>query len=251
MFDLTPGQLEDLHSATLEQNTAIRPDGNLGWDQLEAAILIGQNHYLYQYKVGSSPLRFGYKYLSPQTLARAFHLETIDSGWIDSNIIRTGSNSEGDWAVLWVPRKKHRIEINGTGQDGADLTLNVPLPAMVFVGINQDYRLCAVSETKFDPKSRAMMPPLPNVYGSNGKICWGANTPPIATAQALPQAWEVFVTSLFSGHEVQGKSDKFPRNVINQLKTVADRRTYPVKDLQPIRSFDNTIDDFLKQTLDP
>lgn len=251
MFDLIPEQLEELHAATLKQDAMARPDGNLSWKQIKAAILISSDHYLYQYKVSSDPLRFGYKYLSPQTLARAFSLEAIDSGWISPDIIRAGSNSQGDWAVLWVPRQKHQIEISGAGQDGADLKLNVPLPAMVFVGINQDYWLCAVSKAKFDPKAQALAAPLPNVYCTSGKICWGVARPPVATSQTLPQAWKVFMDSLFSGHEIHGKSQQFPKNVIRQLKAVAGRRTYPAKDLQPIRSYANTIDDFLKQTLDP
>lgn len=250
MFDLTADQLEALHLATLIQNPVIGPNGHLDWEQLDGAILISRDHYLYQYKVSRSPLRFGYKYLSPQTLAQAFNLEAIDSGWMNGHIVRTGRSSKGDWAVLWVPRQKHPITIDGAGQDGTDLMLTVPLPAMVWVGIHQDYWLWAVSEAQFHSNDQAMRPPLPNVYGHNGKVCWGANSPPIATAQTLPQAWQVFMTSLFSGHEIHGKSSRYPKNIIKQLKAVAGRRTYPVKDLQPIRSYDNTIDCLLTQALD-
>ena len=250
MFDLTPDQRDALHAAMLSQNPAIGPDGTLNWEQLDGAILISRDHYLYQHKVSRSPLRLGYKYLSPQTLARAFHLDTLDSGWMHGHIIRTGSTSAGDWAVLWIPRQKHRLTIVGAGPDGADLTLTVPLPALVWVGRNQDYWLWAVSKPQFDPKHPALNPPLPNVYGHNGKICWGANVPPVATAQTLPQAWHTFITSPFSGHEVHGKSGQYPSNVIRQLKTVAGRRTYPINDLQPLRSYPNTIDSLFTQALD-
>lgn len=250
MFDLTPDQRDALHAAILSQNPAIGPDGTLNWEQLDGAILISRDHYLYQHKVSRSPLRLGYKYLSPQTLARAFHLDTLDSGWMTGHILRTGSTSAGDWAVLWIPRQKHCLTIAGAGPDGADLTLTVPLPALVWVGRNQDYWLWAVSKPQFDPKAQALKPPLPNVYGHNGKICWGANVPPVATAQTLPQAWHTFITSPFSGHEVHGKSGQYPSNVIRQLKAVAGRRTYPINDLQPLRSYPNTIDSLFTQALD-
>jgi len=250
MLELTPDHRDALHAATLKHHPAIRPDGHQDWEQIEGAIFISRNHYLYQHKVSRNPLRFGYKYLSPQTLAQAFNLKTTDSGWMNHNIIRTGSTSEGDWAVLWVPRQRHSITIVGAGQDGTDLTLTVPLPALVFAGRDQSYWLWAVPDTQFNSNSPAMKVPLPNVYGHSGKTCWGANVPPIATAQTLLQAWEVFITSRFSGHELHGKSGRFPSNVIQQLKAVANRRTYPVKDLQPLRSYANTIDHVLNHTLD-
>ena len=250
MLELTPDHREALHAATLEHHQAIRPDGHQNWEQLEGAIFISRNHYLYQYKVSRSPLRFGYKYLSPQTLAQAFNLETTDSGWMNHNIIRTGRTSEGDWAVLWVPRQRHSITVAGAGQDGTDLTLSVPLPAMIFAGRDQSYWLWAVAETQFNSNSQTMKPPLPNVYGHSGAICWGVNVPPVATAQTLPQAWEIFITSRFSGHELHGKSGRCSRNVIQQLKAVANRRTYPVKDLQPMHAYANTIDHVLTQALD-
>jgi PRTRC genetic system protein B len=250
MFDLTPDQQSALHAAILQQDTAIGPDGTLNWEQLDGAILLRRDHYLYQYRVSRSPLRLGYKYLSPQTLAQVFHLEAIDSGWMNGHILRTGRSAAGDWAVLWIPRQKRFITIAGAGPAGTDLTLTVPLPALVWAGINQDYWLWAVSESAFDPKAQALRPPLPNVYGHSGKICWGTNVPPVATAQTLPQAWQAFITSPFSGHEIHGKSGQYPKNVIRQLKAVANRRTYPINDLHPMRSYANTIDSLLTQALD-
>lgn len=250
MFDLTPDQQFALHAAILQQNTAIGPDGTLNWEQIDGAILICRDHYLYQHRVNRSPLRFGYKYLSPQTLAQAFHLDTLDSGWIDHHILRMGSTSAGDWAVLWVPRQKHRLTIAGAGPDGTDLTFTVPLPALVLVGCHQNYWLWAVSKNQFDPMLPALKPPLPNVYGHSGKICWGTTTPPIATAQTLPQAWQAFITSPFSGHEIHDKSGQYPKNVIRHLKAVANRRTYPINDLHPMHSYANTIDSLLTQALD-
>lgn len=250
MLELTPEHREALHAATLKHYQTIRPDSHRDWEQLEGAIFISRNHYLYQYKVSRSPLRFGYKYLSPQTLAQAFNLETTDSGWIHGNIIRTGRTSEGDWAALWVPRQRHSIMIAGAGKDGTDLTLTVPLPAMVFAGRHQAYWLWAVPDTQFNPNSQTMKVPLPNVYSHSGTICWGANVPPVATAQTLPQAWKIFITSRFSGHELHGKSGRCPSNLIQQLKAIANRRTYPVKDLQPLRACANTIDHVLNQALD-
>jgi len=75
---------------------------------------------------------------------------------------------------------------------------------------------------------------LPNVH-ENGRICWGTNHPPIASPQTITKAWELFISSLFNGDLVYGKSRSHYSDIRQQLITLSKRRrkTYPSSDLMP------------------
>lgn len=78
------------------------------WQQIEAAIFVANGTYVYKRKVSDHPLAFEYKCLSPEALQRAFHIERIDTGWLPTNIVRCGSNTAGEWAVLFAPLLNRR-----------------------------------------------------------------------------------------------------------------------------------------------
>lgn len=99
------------------------------WRQIEAAIFAANGTYIYKRKVSGFPLAFEYKCLSPETLQRAFHVGRIDTGWLPTNIVRCGSNTAGEWAVLFVPPTQQTLELQDTGK------VQVSLPGMVMVGV--------------------------------------------------------------------------------------------------------------------
>jgi hypothetical protein len=51
-------------------------------------------------------------------------------------------------------------------------------------------------------------------------------------------AWQLFITSAFNSHHADGKSHKYPDNVIFQLYSLSARKAsrYPAKDLVSLRS---------------
>lgn len=198
------------------------------WRQIEAAIFVANGMYVYKRKVSDHPLAFEYKCLSPQALQRAFHIERIDTGWLPINIVRCGSNTVGEWAVLFVPPAQQTIELQETGM------VQVPLPGMIMVGVESNYHIWAVATKQFEPDATGYHAPLPNVY-ENGRICWGTNHPPIASPQNIAKAWELFISSPFNGDLVYGKSRSHYLDVRQQLIALSKRRrkTYPSNDLMP------------------
>ncbi|KAM3090293.1 hypothetical protein ACKFKG_30345 [Phormidesmis sp. 146-35] len=198
------------------------------WRQLEAAIFVANGMYVYKRKVSDHLLAFEYKCLSPETLQRAFHIERIDTGWLPNSVVRCGSNTAGEWAVLFMPPAQQTIALQETG------TVQVPLPGMVMVGVGRDYRIWAVATKQFEPDAVGYHAPLPNVY-DNGRICWGTNRPPIASPQNIIKAWELFISSPFNGDLAYGKSRSHHSDVRQQLTALSRRRrkTYPTNDLMP------------------
>lgn len=200
------------------------------WRQIEAAIFVANGMYVYKRKVSDYPLAFEYKCLSPETLQRAFHIERIDTGWLPNSVVRCGSNTAGEWAVLFMPPIQQTLKLQETG------AVQVPLPGMVMVGVDSDYRIWAVSTKQFEPDATGYHAPLPNVY-ENGRICWGTNYPPIASPQNITKAWDLFISSPFNGDLVYGKSRCQHSDIRQQLIALSKRRrkAYPINDLMPAR----------------
>jgi PRTRC genetic system protein B len=188
-----------------------------------------------------------YKPIGPETLKVAFSVERLDSGWIPKGIVRSGFGTKGYWFVKFLPPDVHQIEMTYGDET---LKIKVPLPALIFAGINRKYYLWAVQQTEFDPK--APMPPfqapLPNLY-SDGSICWGSNQPPEARHDYAESAWQLFITSPFNSHLAGQKSSRFDKDVRMLLKELAATglKHYPLDDLRPV-SFapDADIEDLLR-----
>ncbi|MBD2311222.1 hypothetical protein H6G20_06065 [Desertifilum sp. FACHB-1129] len=224
----------------LIQEATIQEFHSHNWKQIQAAIFIAETTYILKHKVDDCPPRFTYKCLSPEALQRAFHLEALDSQWLPPGLIRHGSTTGGEWAALFIPPGKHRLHLPGR-------TRTLPLPGFVLVGLNKDYRLWAIATQQFEPTARAYLPPLPNVYES-GAICWGTISPPEATPQSMPQAWQLFITSSFTNHLVLSKSRAHNLNILDQLTRLGRRKTYPLDDLlsAPVPAHRSSIADLIE-----
>ncbi|MDX2241671.1 MAG: hypothetical protein NW224_13385, partial [Leptolyngbyaceae cyanobacterium bins.302] len=218
----------DSENRSVVQEAILQSLKSEDWQQIEAAIFVANGTYVYKRKVSDHPLAFEYKCLSPEALQKAFHIERIDTGWLPTNIVRCGSNTAGEWAVLFAPPAQQTLELQETR------TVQVPLPGMVMVGVGRDYRIWSVSTKQFEPDATGYHAPLPNVH-ENGRICWGTNHPSIASPQNIAKAWELFISSPFNGDLVYGKSRSHYSNVRQQLIALSKRRrkTYPSNDLMP------------------
>jgi len=200
------------------------------WKAIQAAIFITDMLYIYKRRVPDTvPQTYSYKCLSPESLQRAFHLDQIDTGWLLPGIVRCGSSTQGNWAVLFIEPQHHILKF--AGQD-TPLTTNT-LPGLVMLGLETTYWLWAISTPSFDATAQAYNPPLPNVESSD-KICWGTNLPPAASAQTIHKAWNLFMTSPFNNHLTTHKSRKFP-DVTVQLRKLSTqkKKLYPMSDLVP------------------
>jgi PRTRC genetic system protein B len=173
------------------------------------------------------------KVVAPAAVKAAFSQEEVDSGWM-SGVRRWGSGKAGEWAVLYQPPARHQLLLVDQKHPQGEL-VTVALPGLVWYGCGRDYRLFTIQEDELAPGCALYHAPLPNVY-SNGHLCWGNLTPPVASAATLGEALGLFLTSAFTDHLAQGKSIKEKSNVLIQLRRLARRRRrrYPVDDLVPL-----------------
>lgn len=191
--------------------------------------------------VFQSPDRQGrgthFKWLSPGSVKSAFNDQAISSGWLGENIKLWGTGSQGSYMVKWLPPGRHDLHVivveaqteaaaseaaTGNAPTSTSRTLSakpgiekalflkgVALPGLVFMGYGARYYIWAVQDTSFNPKMEAFHAPLPNV-DSKGLICFGSNPLPEVGAETFERSWELFFSSPFNAHMVQGKSLEFP-----------------------------------------
>lgn len=241
LLRLNSQDTETIEAALIDDLLADPPNG---LEQVDAAILISRGRYFYKRRLDTHPPTYRYKCLSPDALQVAFNTQTIDSGWIAPGVVRCGASTQGSWAVQFIPPARHRLDLDRLGK------VSVPLPGLLFLGLETTYWLCATTTQTFDPAALCYYAPLSNVYDSL-KICWGRNIPPIATAQTIATAWELFITSPFNEHLSYGKSRQHPQNIQTQLLALHQRsgRRYPAKDLLPVNSRPITVDHLVQELL--
>ncbi len=201
--------------------------------EYDLALLFTKGQYILYQRVGRE-LRV--KVISPATLRAAFVEEPVDSGWLSPDIVRCGSGPAGAFVVKYVPAGRTSLQFSTQGRQTARACV-VPLPPLVFAGVNApfngahaSYYVWAIGGSQFDPKAPLYHAPLPNVYG-DGRICFGSNAVPEVGRQSVDKAWQLFITSPFTGEVVSGKSRLHPQDVRNLLLTLEGAERYPVEDL--------------------
>ncbi len=167
------------------------------------------------------------KLISHEAAVLAFNTtHTEDSVWLPENVLRTGRNVRGAWAV-YVTRPQ-MVQIV-TDQDEK---LNIPIPATLFLGWGPRYYLWALPNKKFSPGLPVFRAPFPNIY-SNGRICWGNHKVPKATAASIGRAWEMFFGTGFNDHISNNKCKSFSGTVLELLRQLSAKNTtvFPQREL--------------------
>ena len=175
------------------------------------------------------------KYLAPALVRQAFLLEPTDSGWLTMETVRWGVCGRGDYVInFYAPARYELLMRSDDGQTEA--TLTVPLPGMVFAGLDRSWYVWAVRGKQFSPDLELFQAPLPNV-GQTGLICFGENRHPEVGKHGAQMAWQLFITSAFNSHHADGKSHAFPENVLFRLYSLSANKAthYPLKDLVSLR----------------
>lgn len=212
-------------------------------DETAALLFICGDQYLFRYRTKDNGI--AYKFVSSGAVRAAFAEETIDSTWLPNNARRWGIGKFGEWIVITYPPQKHRF-LFILGDDGeSGVTLDVPMPALVFFGYGQRYCVWAFKDDELNGGTNLYAAPLPNV-DANGAICFGGNVIPKASAQTIGEAWRIFLASPFTNHSVNGKSQKFPDDVRKQLVWLIEhrRRHYPLDDLVNLNRTASTVIDW-------
>ncbi len=175
-----------------------------------------------------------FKCISPGSAAIAFNQQVLDSGWLDG-IVRHGKQLEDDWAVLFTPPTRRAIAISCSGSfqptDQATVLVEVPFPATVMMVKGHDVWLWCVNGDTFNPKAKVYLPPLPNVDG-NGHLCFGANTKPEGSVETIHQIHAIWWDAVFTSHQVEEKSRRYPNDVRLMLWDVQALKKYPLNDLR-------------------
>ncbi|HEX2913747.1 MAG TPA: hypothetical protein VH186_23280 [Chloroflexia bacterium] len=235
----------------------LAPGGDLASLGALARLYIMEGQYLLHYREEEEER---YKFLSPTSLRHAFSRLPVETGWLPSGICRWGSSSVGQWCVRFIPPACYTLRLELPREDelrkygvvapaGEVVELEgVPLPGMVFMGVGATYYLWAVASGTFHPDLPLFGAPLPNLYG-DGRVCFGENRAPEAELSTMEEAWQLFITSPFTAHLAQTKSQEYSEDVRIQLLRLAgssqgvgreaskseDSTTYPATDLVPYR----------------
>lgn len=212
---------------------------------IQAELLFLDGYYIFHRRDKNVPTADIYKCVSPAALRAAFSHEAIDTGWMQSGIVRYGTGSIGTYLIKFIPPVTHLLNCHEVG------TLKLPLPAMIFMGIAKKYWVWTIKGKTLDPKAFAFHTPLPNIYNS-GQICWGVNEPPDTNPQTIDIAWNLFISSLFTSHLATGKSKSHSDDVRQQLLKLhqqGKRFTYPASDLMPIGN-KKSVDALVQEILD-
>jgi PRTRC genetic system protein B len=155
------------------------------------------------------------KLISHEAAVLAFNTtHTEDSGWLPENVLRTGRNVRGAWAV-YVTRPQ-MVQIV-TDQDEK---LNIPIPATLFLGWGSRYYLWALPNKKFNPSLPVFRAPFPNIY-SNGRICWGNHKVPKAKAANIGRVWKTFFDTAFNEHISNNKCKSCSNTVLELLRRLS------------------------------
>ena len=186
-----------------------------------ALYFLPQGHYLFCWQAESG--LSGSKFVTADDLQAAFANSERDTGWLSPGILRAGYGKLGDWFVLHAPPQKITIHLLELG------SVTIPTPELVLAGAGRSYYLWALKEP-FSPQARLYDAPFPNVH-SGGQICWGNNTPPLASPSSAHPAWQLFFESPFNGHLVQGKVSHHKEDVRELLVKLDGKSKFPSSQL--------------------
>ena len=187
---------------------------------------IFEGQYLLTYQEDSTHYT---KFISSAAVRAAFVNLPVDSGFLPPGVVRWGSGSQGDWLVQFIPATRYNIPVILNSEV---IRLTVPLPPLIFMGIDSHYYVWAVKVKMFNPNALAFHAPLPNI-NECGLICFGSNHVPKVSSKTFSETWQIFFNSAFNGDLASGKSRSYPNDVrpfLVGLATLGKKR-YPYRDL--------------------
>lgn len=199
-------------------------------DETAALLFICADQYLFRHRTRDGGI--AYKFVSPASVRAAFAEETIDTTWLPPTARRWGIGKNGEWILVTHPPQRYGFAFQMSEQEEKATTFELPMPALAFLGYGQKYYVWAFKNKELTGDTKLFAAPLPNV-DANGAICFGRNVVPKASAQSIEDAWQLFLTSPFTGHAVNGKSRAYPDDVRKQMNRLiaGQQRRYPLWDL--------------------
>lgn len=160
----------------------------------------------------------------PLAVAQALAGLDVDSGLLPGNVLFWQQRGGQERVGLWLPPDLYLMQVE-------QKKFEIPLPGLVLVGQGKKYSLFAVTEAERPgPETDLYHPPCPNVSGS---VCRGNVPFPVAGASTMGAAARLFFDSGFNGHLANGKSRKYPDNILRMWRVLnrIKAEEYPLDDL--------------------
>lgn len=151
----------------------------------------------------------------------------LTSGLLPPGCLFYGTAGGQEVLAVYVAPKTWPVSV-----EGKKLTWHIPMPGLVVMGQGQGYHILAVKETGWPgPETQLYNAPCPNL-GSRG-VCRGNVSFPVASADTILQAVEVFFGSGFNDDLSNNKSLAHRGSVLEQWRELNRARatTYPLDDL--------------------
>ena len=181
--------------------------------------------------------------VSPIDIERSFAPKVqFSTGLILPGTIYYGKSSKEEKCVIVVRKQRREIRIKMAGKQ--TLTLNVPMPNMVFWGVGRKYSMAAIKDDTPTADSKLYNAPVPNVHAGSNSICQGNSKFPACSISNIRKAETMFWESYFNEDLSNDKSKSYKGSVIDLLKNIKDSKTFPVSELVS-GNRDTTISDLI------
>lgn len=167
--------------------------------------------------------------VTPEALAQTLASVPVTSGLLPTNTLATGRiDGQPFYVIATLPR------VATLATPHAEY--RIPIPALVFAGRGQDYRVWALPDVPaVSTKTPLFVAPFPNSY-RDGSICWGnVSSLPHADTKIRQVLTTFLEESFFNGHVADHKSKKYPVSVIALWQELHDTKAeaYPTEDMMP------------------
>ncbi len=166
--------------------------------------------------------------VDPMLMASALSQISLTSGLLPANTLFWGKQHNAERLVIYLAPKVYTVSIRDL-----KIAWQIPLPGMVLVGHEYNYSLYALKTEPTSLNTPLFHAPCPNVHPEG--VCRGNAPFPQAQGATIWRAVEIFFSSRFNQDLGQGKSKKYPANILEMWRDLnrEEASAYPLDDLIP------------------
>lgn len=170
----------------------------------------------------------------------ALHGEESGGQFIVPNVFYLSSTKIG-WRV---PAQVRTLKFNVRG-----ITFNItaPMPNMVIIANDNDFKVCAVDDGAITPDARCYHVPLMNFY-DQGHMCQGSVQKPMQSPLENQKVWEDMIFDSYFSHishqSLISVKDVSNESYIALLKSISNKKRFPKRSLV---SMGMTINEFVSR----
>lgn len=152
---------------------------------------------------------------------------SFGSGLLPDDTLWWQTTRTGPYIALYVKPKVWRLALQ-VSMTQPPQRFNVPLPGFIFLcAPGEPPWVFAVRKKPTKTTDTVYKAPLANIF-ENGRSCPGSNKYPIRVADIVE--W-FFVSFFTAAANLQGRSLKYPNNIIQLWKSLDGKKTFPLDDL--------------------